>query len=310
MTSQRFQTAVDAASTSVAASASASAAPSASWFVPEWPGLPARVRALTTTRLAGASPAPYDDGQGGGGFNLGVHVGDDLANVRENRARLRAVLPAEPLWLSQVHGTVVADANSAVMARLADDGASDAADGLPDAAAAAGLPGAAPEADASIAAAPGAVCVIMTADCLPVLFADIDGKVVGAAHAGWRGLAGGVLRRTLDAMRAAGAGEITAWLGPAIGPDQFEVGADVVQAFGPDAPASAFRAIEGSPGKFLADIYALARHVLQRDGIRQISGGEYCTVTQAERFYSYRRDKVTGRQATLIWITPEEESST
>ena len=261
---------------------------SPSWFAPDWPGLPARVCALTTTRLAGASPAPYDDGQGGGGFNLGVHVGDDLANVRRNRAGLRAVLPAEPLWLSQVHGTVVANASAA----------------------AAGFPGAAPEADASIAAVPGAVCAIMTADCLPVLFADLDGKVVGAAHAGWRGLAGGVLGRTLEAMRAVGAGDITAWLGPAIGPEKFEVGADVVQAFGPAAPASAFRPIDGSSGKFLADIYALARHVLQRDGVQLISGGEYCTVSQAERFYSYRRDKVTGRQATLIWITPEEEHST
>jgi YfiH family protein len=267
---------------------------SPSWFAPDWPGLPSRVRALTTTRLAGVSPAPYDDGQGGGGFNLGVHVGDDLANVRQNRAALRAVLPAEPLWLSQVHGTVVADANAAVTAPLVGDG----------------LSAAAPEADACIARGPGAVCVIMTADCLPVLFADVSGTVVGAAHAGWRGLAGGVLKRTLEAMRSAGAGEITAWLGPAIGPEKFEVGADVVQAFGPDAPASAFRPIEGSPGKFLADIYALARHVLQRDGVSQISGGEYCTVTQSERFYSYRRDKVTGRQATLIWITPEEESNT
>jgi len=270
-------------------------AAAASWFAPDWPGLPARVRALTTTRLAGASPAPYDDGQGGGGFNLGVHVGDDPANVAQNRAALRAVLPAEPLWLSQVHGTVVADASLVSTALQA----------------AAQAPGyAAPEADASIARGPGAVCVIMTADCLPVLFADVHGKVVGAAHAGWRGLAGGVLRRTLEAMRAAGAGEITAWLGPAIGPDKFEVGADVVAAFGPDAPASAFHPIDGSPGKFLADIYALARQVLRRDAVRQISGGDYCTVTQAERFYSYRRDKVTGRQATLIWITPEEESST
>jgi len=267
---------------------------SPSWFAPDWPGLPAGVRALTTTRLAGASPAPYDDGQGGGGFNLGVHVGDDLANVRQNRASLRTVLPAEPLWLSQVHGTVVADASAP---------AAPIGDGLSDAAAA-------PEADACIARGPGGVCVIMTADCLPVLFADVNGKVVGAAHAGWRGLAGGVLSRTLDAMRSAGAGAITAWLGPAIGPDKFEVGGDVVQAFGPDAPASAFRPIEGSPGKYLADIYALARHVLQRDGVHQVFGGEYCTVTQGERFYSYRRDKVTGRQATLIWITPEEERST
>jgi len=282
-----------------------------SWFTPDWPGLSARVGVLTTTRLDGASPAPYDDGQGGGGFNLGVHVGDDPANVLQNRASLRAVLPAEPFWLSQVHGTAVADASSAGLASTALQAA--AKPPAQPAAPQAGSdvhPAAAPEADASIARGPGAVCAIMTADCLPVLFSDVDGKIVGAAHAGWRGLAGGVLGRTLAAMRTAGAGEIMAWLGPAIGPEQFEVGADVLQAFESGAPdtlalsevRAAFQPIQGSSGKYLADIYALARSMLRRDGVRQISGGEFCTVTEKQRFYSYRRDKVTGRQATLIWI--------
>jgi YfiH family protein len=271
-----------------------------SWLVPDWPGLPANIGALTTTRLGGVSPAPYDDGQGGGGFNLGVHVGDAAENVRHNRRLLRAALPAEPYWLTQVHGTVVADAGAAAVPHPAAEAA----------VAAGQLVHAAPEADAAYARVPGAVCTIMTADCLPVLFCDRAGSVVGAAHAGWRGLAGGVLARTLDAMRAAGAGEIMAWLGPAIGPSQFEVGADVLQAFeagARDAAAlrevtAAFRAIEGRPGKYLADIYALARSVLRRDGVARIAGGEFCTVSDGARFYSYRRDKVTGRQASLIWI--------
>ncbi len=266
---------------------------SPSWLVPDWPGLPPHVGALSTTRLGGVSPAPYDDGHGGGGFNLGVHVGDAPDHVRHNRARLSAVLPAEPFWLSQVHGTVVADAGAASLAR------------------AVAQPGAAPpEADAAVARLRGAVCTILTADCLPVLFCDRAGSVVGAAHAGWRGLAGGVLARTLEAMRAAGAGEIMAWLGPAIGPSQFEVGAEVLAAFeqgAHDATAlhevtAAFRAIDGRPGKYLADIYALARSVLRRDGVASIAGGQLCTVSDASRFYSYRRDQVTGRQASLIWI--------
>jgi YfiH family protein len=268
---------------------------SSSWLVPDWPGLPAGVGALTTTRLGGVSPAPYDDGQGGGGFNLGVHVGDQPDHVLRNRARLRAALPAEPFWLSQVHGTRLADVSAAPAT----------VPGVP------GMPiPPAPEADAAFAHTPGAVCTIMTADCLPVLFCDTAGSVVGAAHAGWRGLAGGVLARTLDAMRAAGAGEIMAWLGPAIGPSQFEVGADVLAAFEAGAQddaamaevTAAFRAIDGSPGKYLADIYALARSVLRRDGVSSIAGGEHCTVSEPERFYSYRRDKITGRQASLIWI--------
>lgn len=273
-----------------------------SWLVPDWPGLPANVGALTTTRLGGVSPAPYDDGRGGGGFNLGVHVGDAPDNVLRNRGLLRAALPAEPFWLFQVHGTVVADASVAAAAAAAGVAVQ------PDAPVHA--ISAAPEADAAIAHLPGAVCTIMTADCLPVLFCDTAGAVVGAAHAGWRGLAGGVLARTLDAMRAAGAGEIMAWLGPAIGPSRFEVGAEVLAAFEAGAQddaavaevLAAFRAVDGRPGKYLADIYALARSVLRRDGVLSIAGGGFCTMSEPGRFYSYRRDKVTGRQASLIWI--------
>ncbi|PJD00151.1 peptidoglycan editing factor PgeF [Janthinobacterium sp. BJB1] len=252
-------------------------------IIPHWPGLPANVGALATVRAGGVSQEPYGDGQGGGGLNLGTHVGDDPVRVAANRARLAAVLPAEPAWLSQVHGVAVADAAS--------------------------LRGKVPEADASVATQAGAVCVVMTADCLPVLFSSSDGLVVGAAHAGWRGLANGVLQRTLDGMRAQGATEILAWLGPAIGPQQFEVGQEVLQAFRDGARddaerqvlSAAFAAVAGKPGKYLADIYALARTMLLRDGVAQVAGGEYCTVSDAAQFYSYRRDGVTGRQASLIW---------
>jgi YfiH family protein len=160
--------------------------------------------------------------------------------------------------------------------------------------------------DASIAAEPGLVCAILTADCLPVLFADLDGRVVGAAHAGWRGLAGGVLGTTIAAMRAAGAGEITAWMGPAIGPTAFEVGLDVLDSFTaamPNADAgSCFAPYPGRPGKYLADMFSLARMMLARDGVTRVSGGERCTATERDHFYSYRRDGVTGRQASLIWL--------
>lgn len=252
-------------------------------ILPHWPGLPANVGALATVRAGGASQGPYGDGQGGGGLNLGTHVGDDAAHVAANRARLAAVLPSEPAWLSQVHGVAVADAGT--------------------------LGACVPDADASIAAQAGAVCVVMTADCLPVLFSSSDGLVVGAAHAGWRGLASGVLQRTVERMREQGATDILAWLGPAIGPQQFEVGHDVLQAFRDGARddaerevlSDAFAAIAGKPGKYLADIYALARTMLLRDGVAQVAGGEYCTVSDAAQFYSYRRDGVTGRQASLIW---------
>ncbi len=235
------------------------------------------IAALATTRAGGSSPAPYDDGRGGGGLNLGMHVGDALDNVLRNRAQLRLHLPAEPAWLTQVHGTTVLDA-----AQVHD----------------------APAADASFTTQRGVVCAIMTADCLPVLFADAAGRVVGAAHAGWRGLAGGILENTVAAMRAAGAENLHAWLGPAIGPAQFEVGADVLQAFAAkDAAMSiAFKPIAGRPGKYLADIYQLARQTLGNVGVVAVTGGDFCTVSEPQRFYSYRRDGVTGRMATLIWL--------
>jgi YfiH family protein len=247
-------------------------------IVPDWPGMPASVAALATTRRGGVSGGPYGAGNGaGGGLNLGLHVGDDLNTVLQNRALLQARLPGPPVWLNQVHGAHVIDA-----------------------AAASGIP----EADASISTRPGVVCAIMTADCLPVLFADCAGAVVGAAHAGWRGLAQGVLQNTVMRMREAGAGEITAWLGPAIGPRAFEVGAEVRAAFA-DADAAAAAAFTAqADGKYVADIYLLARRALADCGVRPVAGGGLCTVADAARFYSYRRDRVTGRMASLIWIRP------
>lgn len=249
---------------------------------PDWPDLPADVGALATGRDGGLSQGPYDDGKGGGGLNLGMHCGDAPDAVRANRERLQAYLPGRPAWIAQVHGADVVDAASVGPEQPVRTG------------------------DASIATQAGLVCAILTADCLPVLFADLGGKVVGAAHAGWRGLAGGVLGATVRAMRSAGAGEITAWMGPAIGPQAFEVGEDVRQAFMAallgEAALGAFSPIPGQPGKYLADIFALARLMLAREGVTRVHGGGVCTVSAPQRFYSYRRDRVTGRQASLIWI--------
>jgi YfiH family protein len=249
---------------------------------PDWPDLPAGVGALTTLRGGGVSRAPYDDGAGGGGLNLGSHVGDAIDAVERNREALRvwALLPAAPAWLTQVHGTSVLDAATVTAA--------------------------ANSADASIAVGSGAVCAVMSADCLPVLLCDRDGRVVGAAHAGWRGLLNGVLENTVQAMRTAGTGtgRITAWLGPAIGPQRFEVGPEVHAAFvaRDRRHDAAFKALPDTPGKYLADIYSLARLALAEAGVDRISGGGLCTVSDAARFYSYRRDGVTGRFASLIWI--------
>lgn len=246
-------------------------------ILPQWTGKLPQIGALATTRPCGNSAAPYDDGEGSGGLNLGVHVGDAIDDVQRNRAQIRQYLPAEPAWLTQVHGTVVLDAAQV---------------------------GNAPAADASFTTQRDVVCAIMTADCLPVLFADAGGRAVGAAHAGWRGLAGGILENTVAAMRNAGAEELHAWLGPAIGPKQFEVGADVLQAFVAKDPTvqTAFAPINAQPGKYLADIYQLARQTLRKAGVSRIEGGSFCTVSNPQRFYSYRRDGVTGRMAALVWL--------
>ncbi|WP_035061823.1 peptidoglycan editing factor PgeF [Andreprevotia chitinilytica] len=238
------------------------------WIVPDWPA-PARVRSLVTTRTGGLSAPPYTS------LNLGDHVGDDPAAVAANRARVRQQLPAEPLWLTQVHGTHVADALTAPQAS---------------------------EADAIVAHQPGAVCAIMTADCLPVLLCNRNGTVVGAAHAGWRGLCDGVIETTAQSMNVPGE-EVLAWLGPAIGPEKFEVGDEVRAAFVANdlAAAQAFKP-GAQAGKWLADIYLLARQRLAAIGVTAVYGGDFCTVSDAERFFSYRRDKITGRMASLIWL--------
>ena len=237
------------------------------FLVPDWPA-PAQVGALSTTRGGGVSAPPY------GSLNLGDHVGDAPAAVVENRRRLVAALPAPPCWLRQVHGTEVVDA-----ARAAVDC----------------------EADAAFTRTPAAVCLIMTADCLPVLFCDRAGTVVAAAHAGWRGLAAGVLEATLHSMAVA-PGDVLAWLGPAIGPAAFEVGDEVRETFvaGDPAAVSAFRV--HSAGKWRADLFLLARQRLLRAGVTAVYGGGVCTFSDPERFFSHRRDRQTGRMATAIWL--------
>lgn len=237
------------------------------WIVPDWPA-PKGVRALSTTRLGGVSQPPYAS------LNLGDHVGDSSEHVAENRARVAAYLPAPPLWLSQVHGVRVVDAALA-------------ANGDP--------------ADAAFARTRGRVCAVMTADCLPVLFCHQGGQAVAAAHAGWRGLAGGVLEATLAAMAVPG-NEVMAWLGPAIGPSAFEVGDEVQAAFVAAHPAAASAFVARTEGKWLADLYALARLRLNTCGVSAIYGGDRCTLTEADRFFSHRRDRLTGRMASLIWL--------
>jgi len=241
---------------------------------PEWRA-PANVNALVTTRTGGHSSTPFDQ------FNLAMHVEDDPARVLKNRAWLvqACELPAEPVWLQQVHGVQV------VRAELAGD------DQI---------------ADAVTTSERGVVCAIMTADCLPVLFCDKAGSQVAAAHAGWRGLVSGVLETTRNTFVCASE-DILVWLGPAIGPQAFEVGDEVRTAYLEADPelASAFvpgETSQGSEKKWYLDIYAAARIRLRALGIDKVSGGEFCTYTDQERFYSYRRDKRTGRMASLIWL--------
>ena len=244
-----------------------------SLLYPDWPA-PACIHTAITKRGGGFSLGPYCS------LNLGDHVGDDPKHVLANRALLNELLPNEPIWLKQVHGVCVSTPKS----RL-------------------------DEADAIVTNKPNEVLAIMTADCLPVLFTNRSGSVVGAAHAGWRGLCNGVLENTVKQMLALSesdaATDILAWLGPAIGPQAFEVGEDVLEAFqatGISFPKEAFEAIPSKPGKYLADLYLLAHSRLESVGLNRIYGGDHCTVNQAEQFFSYRRDGVTGRFASLIWI--------
>lgn len=239
------------------------------WIVPAWPA-PPRVRAFVTTRAGGVSNGPYAS------MNLGMKSGDAVQSVQANRAILRRCLPAEPAWLAQVHGAAVVEAGSAP----------------------AGV-----EADASWTACAGAVCAVLVADCMPVFLCARDGGAVGIAHAGWRGLSGGVIEATVRAMNVAPS-RLLAWLGPAIGPRNFEVGDDVLQAFtAHDARAgAAFAPYPGRPGKWLCDLYALARSRRADLGVTAVGGGNFCTVRDA-RLFSHRRDHGrSGRMAALIWI--------
>ena len=275
---------------------------SVAWVEPDWRA-PGGVRALSTLRSGGVSLAPYAS------LNLGGHVGDLPEAVAENRRRLvvEAELPSEPVWLAQVHGITVADLDATLGAgESAAAGVGVAAAYTADAAFAAAAAVTAPAAitaDAAFTRRPGRVCAILAADCLPVLLTDDSGGVVAAAHAGWRGLAGGVLEATVRAM-----GErperLMAWLGPAIGPGHFEVGAEVREALlkGDAGAEGAFT--RNARGRFMADLGTLARRRLAALGVHRIDGGGHCTHADAERYFSHRRDGMTGRQATLIWLGP------
>ena len=242
-------------------------------ILPDWPGPPG-VRAVFTLRVGGVSGPPFDT------FNVATHVGDEPSAVAENRARLRAglELPAEPAWLEQVHGNRVVDLDGPTS------------------------PDSLGSADAAVTRVPGRICVIQVADCMPVLFAAADGSVVGAAHAGWRGLAGGVLEATVRAMNTPPA-DLLAWMGPAIGRAHFEVGDEVRAAFVAGDAGSAAAFTENERGRWQCDLYALARRRLTALGVPSIHGGGWCTYAQAGRFFSYRRDGRCGRMAALIWRT-------
>lgn len=246
--------------------------PSLSWITPEWPA-PAWVHSLATTRQGGSSTGPYAS------FNLADHVGDDPCVVAQNRQRLleHFALPSSPTWLSQVHGVKVVDAAYAKPGSIADASHTDQA---------------------------AVVCAVLTADCLPVLLCDRERMRIGVAHAGWRGLAQGVLGATVAAMQSPPA-QIMAWLGPAIGASAFEVGEDVYYAFTQHNPAWGDAFKPSGAGRWHANLYQLARWQLQKIGVTAVYGGDRCTYSDAGQFYSYRRDGVTGRMASLIWMTSQ-----
>ena len=240
------------------------------WLEPDWPAPPG-VRVVSTLRSGGVSAGPYAS------LNLAAHVGDRAEAVAGNRRRLRvaAALPAEPLWLEQVHGVDVA----------VHDGGSESR-----------------RADASIALAPGRVCAVMTADCLPIVLADRAGTRIGVAHAGWRGLLAGVVEATVAGLGCEPQ-ELHAWLGPAIGAAAFEVGGEVREAFVNRSSGLASGFTSNERGRCQADLYGLARRVLAAAGVSSVHGGGWCTYTDASRFFSFRRDGTTGRMATLAWLS-------
>ena len=246
------------------------------WLIPHWPGLPPGVGVLSTTRRGGVSPAPYDDGLGGGGLNLGMHVGDQPHNVAHNRDIVRAMLPGDPAWLSQVHGTAVCDLDAI--------GDLDAA-----------------TADAAVTGRPGTVGVVLTADCMPLFVADRGGMRVGVAHAGWRGMAAGVIENAVSSL-GVDPREMIAWMGPTIGPTAFEVGPEVREAFVAADPGAHVAFARRIAGKFMADLYGLARQRLARAGVREVHGGGFCTYRETQRFFSYRRVPESGRMGAFIWM--------
>jgi YfiH family protein len=239
------------------------------WLEPDWP-VPPRVRVISTLRTGGVSTGPYAS------LNLAAHVGDRAEAVVENRRRLReaATLPGEPLWLEQVHGVDV----------LVHEGTA-----------------ASRSADASVAFVPARVCAVLTADCLPIVLADRAGTRVGVAHAGWRGLLAGVVEAII-ARLGSEPGDLVAWLGPAIGAGAFEVGAEVRDAYARRSAGLAAAFVANDRGRFNADLCGLARAILAGAGVDAVHGGGWCTHTEAARFYSFRRDGVTGRMATLAWL--------
>jgi len=248
------------------------------WIVPVW-GAPARVNALSTTRSGGVSVGARTS------LDIGAALpAHDVQHdaVLENRRRLAQFLPATPVWLSQVHGVDVVRIDGGNVSNLLASP---------------------PTADAAVTRVPGIVLGVRTADCLPVLFADRGGTVIGAAHAGWRGLAAGILEATLRAMDAP-PNDVTAWLGPAIGPRKFEVGRDVFTAFCDNDADAACCFVPHRDGKWLADLHGLARRKLEHAGVTAIAGGGHCTMTESGRFFSFRGDKDTGRMATLVWLAP------
>lgn len=245
----------------------------ADWLRPDW-GV-AGVGALMSTRVGGVSEGPF------GSMNLRGGLGDNPLAVTRNQALFAASIGARPVWLDQVHGKEVVHLRAEHLGHQ-------------------------PTADASICTEPGIACTVQVADCLPVLFAAPGGRGVGGAHAGWRGLSAGVLEATIDALCDAAAcapDELAAWLGPCIGPRRFEVGADVLSAFGAD-PSQAAQPffVPHADGKWMADLAGLARARLARAGLTRISGGQWCTVEDASRFFSFRRDRVTGRMAAAVWL--------